>query len=487
MPEGPQYTVCVEKENWKSVNAAIGVVGYAGAVLAIVAALSGVGIVAGLLIAAASAEILRKVAWWMLNGKLICMNNLKRRVFNDPDPDRLCVVGSVLDFEKVGEDKSGFEKIDNDFALNLFLAPFALAEVAVKDHEKFKHEMERSPQGDLIQDPDSKLIKDDPNTPPGPLMRKDNGKPFGKMPADSPTGFTGYQRDLMFSKAFPRPIPANIYRDPHELVKEDPAFAKMGKDAYADVLAGFSGTVIVNGKTLSDEEKKALLNDIGKDPMGNPLVTDNFYQRLDNIYNFDGKKAQALHCEFEGSRIRDVFNILDFAHVDCDGSGFFGFLCDVLNFLISIFLGLPKLIAAAAAWANADDGTLSNSYDAAGGPIHIGDSIVVRGRWCYDSAHLGYNEIHAVRTVHRCLPFTGSEAGFPAYREAWCSELSKVPPDPPSTRDPNQPPTGAPPPMTGDQQQTYDGQRHDENRWVYHPAIDGCVRLPHDDLPPPIR
>src|SRR5262249_21189577 len=156
-----------------------------------------------------------------LNSKLICLKNVKRRVFDDPDPDRVCVLGRVLDFEKVGMDKSGFEKIDNDFALNLFLAPFPLQDVATKNYDALKREMERSPQGDLIQDPNAALPgPGDPNPGPGPLMRKDNpSQPFGPMPV----GFTGYQRGLMFSTFFLRPVPTNVYRDPHELVKQDPA------------------------------------------------------------------------------------------------------------------------------------------------------------------------------------------------------------------------------------------------------------------------
>ena len=89
--------------------------------------------VAGLVLAfAAGAEIMRKVAGWQLNGKLICLQNVQRRAFNDPDPDRVCVLGTVLDFEKVGEDKSGFENIDNDSGLNLFIAPFPISDIALR-------------------------------------------------------------------------------------------------------------------------------------------------------------------------------------------------------------------------------------------------------------------------------------------------------------------------------------------------------------------
>src|SRR5205823_1481318 len=95
----------------------------------------------------------------------------------------------------------------------------------------------------------------------------------------------------------------------------------------------------------------AFLNGVAKDPLASGPVSGKFYKAVEAAFQFREKEAQALHCEFEGSRIRDVFNVLDFAHVQCDTSGFWGFLCDALNLLISLFLGIPKLIAAAAAWA----------------------------------------------------------------------------------------------------------------------------------------
>ena len=253
---------------------------------------------------------------------------------------------------------------------------------------------------------------------------------------------------------------------------------QLADDAHADFKAKYQGTVIQNGQPLSQGIKDAILADAAKDPLGYEEVSGAFYAAVEKAFHFEERKAQALHCEFEGSRIRDVYDVLDFAHVHCDTSGFGGFLCDVLNFLISLFLGLPKLIAAAAAWALAKDGNLSHAYDGAGGEIKWGDPIVVRGRWVYDSAHDGYNEFHAVRTVQKTL--------LPQDRDLWCSQLANVPPNRPGA-DPASPPAGtpgAPPPMTPGQQQTYDAQNRDENRWVYHPFIDGCEPAPIDQPSP---
>jgi hypothetical protein len=38
--------------------------------------------------------------------------------------------------------------------------------------------------------------------------------------------------------------------------------------------------------------------------------------------------------------------------------------------------------------------------------------------------------------------------------------------------------------MTDAQRATKDAQNRDENRWVYHPVIDGCIPQTHPDPPP---
>ncbi len=472
MSEGPQYTSCVEKDDFVTVESYVGVANVLGAVAALLFVLAGFPAAGAIFALAAGAEILRKVAEWLLMHKLICLKNVKRRVFDDPDPDRICVLGAVLDFERVGEDKSGFEKIDNDFALNLLLAPTPLADIAAKDFDSVRHAIEISAQGDLIQDP---AVTDpnpaDPNALPKPLLRKDNGQPFGAMPK----GFTGYKRGLMSSAGFPRLIPANVYRDPRGLVLVDAKFAQIAADAQAQfVLELQNNPVGADGKPLPAAAVSQLLADTAADPLAQPRVAELFYQQVEAAFAFVQKFAPSLHCEFEGARIRDVYNVLDFAHVKCDSDGFWGFACDVLNFVISLFLGLPKLIAAIAAWALAKDGKLSDAYDGQGGDIQFGESIVLRGRWAYDGGHDGYNEIHAVRTVQKTFwPGPADEAGFKAFHDQWCAELAKVPPPDPATHT-------ASSPLTPQQQTTRDAQARPENRWVLHPAIDGCAPMPND-------
>jgi len=473
MSEGPQYTNCTDKADWKDAfPAAVGGADIAGAVAAILAILAGILIPgAGVLLAAgvvlafaAIAEIIRKVAGWTLNTKLICLKNVQRRVFTDPDPDRICVLGTVLDFEKVGEDKSGFETIDNDFGVNLFIAPIPQTDIANPDFDRLRRRMESSQQGDLIQNPDAKPVIGDVEPGPGPLMRKDDPtQPFGAMPAPpAPPGFVGYKRAMMVSGTFPRPIPFNVFFDPRAMATVDPLFKSIFDDVYAAYVASHPGTA---------------------DPSTEPALAAAFLEKVQAQFNFTQRYAPAFHCEFEGSRIRDVYDALDFAHVECDTSGFWGFACDVLNFIISIFLGLPKLIAAAAAWANADDGNLSDAYDGAQGVIKLGDSLLVRGRWVYDSAHSGYNEVHAVRTVQKTPLAPEDPTKFFAFREEWCNQMKVVPPTPPPPRDPDNTPPDPDSnlPFTKPQRDTYDAQQRPENQWIYHPAIDGCVPPPPRD------
>ena len=490
MSEGPQYTSCVDKADWTKGGAALaGSANIVAVIAGIVAAIAGFAALAAALLLAATVEILRNVAGWMLNGKLVCLKNVKRRVFADPDPDRICVLGTVLDFEKVGEDKWGPENIDNDFGLNLFIAPFAQADVAVIDPAILRRRMERDAQGDLIQDPAAAPpTPGDPEPGPGPLMRKDDPtQPFGPLPV----GFNGYQRGLMFSAKFPRPVPKNVFLDPHELAAFDPVFAQLGDEAYAAVSVLLQGNIDLNGQPVTDEQRAKLLSDLDADPLGNPQVAQEFYKSVAAAYGFVGVDAQALHCEFEGSRIRDVYDVLDWGHVHCDTSGFWGFLCGLLNLLISVLLAIPKLIAVAAAWASAKGGDLNDAYATPNDPINTGDSIVVRGRWVYDSAHSGYNEIHAVRTVQKTQPAPTAPADFVLFHDTWCSELAKVPPGPPTPRGRagrDDPPD---PPMTPFQKPTHDAQGRPENQWVVHPALDGCIPAAVQDIPgvagPPLR
>lgn len=88
----------------------------------------------------------------------------------------------------------------------------------------------------------------------------------------------------MISASFPRPIPSNVYRDPHELVKVDPKFKQMGDDAYAAFVVLCQGEVIENGQVLSKDIKNTILAEAAKDPLAYAQVSARFYQAVETVF-----------------------------------------------------------------------------------------------------------------------------------------------------------------------------------------------------------
>ena len=112
-----QYYHCVTKDNFTGLTStiALGILTGALTIIAIVAAviggaaIPGLGVVAGVLFVAAIFELCD----YLHGGKLICLG------------DNSCVIGRIMEFIPVGSDKSGFEKIDDDFTFNILLSPHA--------------------------------------------------------------------------------------------------------------------------------------------------------------------------------------------------------------------------------------------------------------------------------------------------------------------------------------------------------------------------
>ena len=292
-------------------------------------------------------------------------------------------------------------------------------------------------------------------------MRKDDpSQPFGPLPV----GFNGYQRGLMFSAKFPRPVPKNVYTDPHELAAFDPAFTQLADEAHATVWTELQAVVVVNGAPLSDAERAKMLADLDADPLGNAQVSQEFYKAVPSGLRVSwGWTPRRCTASSRGPASATCTTCSTGATSTARRAGFLGFVCGLLNLIISVALAIPKLIAVAAAWALAKGGDLNDAYATPNDPINTGDSVVIRGRWVYDSAHSGYNEIHAVRTVQKTQPAPTDEPGFIAFHDTWCRELAKVPPAPPTNRGRagrDDPPD---PPMTPFQKPTHDAQGRPEN------------------------
>jgi hypothetical protein len=131
---GPQYTNCVAPKD------------FSGKPTWAVAILTGAGLTSFLAAAnpallwvgsALVLQALRLVLDWMLNGKLICLYRNNPGCEGGDHGSQVCALGEVGDIEDVGEDKNPIEDIDNDYAVNLILAPFDHSTFAMNSENSF--------------------------------------------------------------------------------------------------------------------------------------------------------------------------------------------------------------------------------------------------------------------------------------------------------------------------------------------------------------
>ena len=412
MSEGPQHTSCVEAADFQPLSTALIVTLVALIAVGGISALFTAGI--GAIIAIGSlVQLLRYALDFMLNGKLICLHRHAAHCNCGDNGTTVCAIGEVADTEGVGEDKNPFEDIDNDYSMNLLLAPFDLRALA------------------QLQDAQKALAAvTDPAHPQGDLQAVQPGMPKHD---DGNNKFVGYFRTMVYQQK------DNKYYSWTELVGRDYGwtgiFGPEQQSAYADYLV-----------------KNAWL-----DPIKASIPT--------------------LHCEFEGSRIKDMLAALEafsFGGSWCKKNFLFRALCVVLQTIFAPF----ALLAVAIAWAAAADGDDADAL-VGGGHVSPKDWVVARGRWVYDGGHEGWNEMHATRTVQKVdrNDVPADRAAFAAYLNRWCVRLSEVPHVVvPGVR-----------PLTPEQQAVADNQGSPEHQWAAHPEIDGCEpgRRDHDDPPPP--
>ncbi|MDP9316913.1 MAG: hypothetical protein M3R24_39670 [Chloroflexota bacterium] len=195
-----------------------------------------------------------------------------------------------------------------------------------------------------------------------------------------------------------------------------------------------------------------------------------------------------LHCECEGSRIRDLLDMvrgfgslgLDALGVDVCGFKPLGIavgkvLCAIVATLLSPFLIVGLIVA----WNNAHDGDKGDPLVAGeeGGSLGTGDFVIITGRWSYDSGHSGWNELHPVKRIQKIRdpflpdPKTAQPINPREFVSRWCALVMEVPP--PDRNGPGQRPTN----LTAEQQQLWDNQRQPQHRWILHPQIDSCLDL----------
>jgi hypothetical protein len=417
MSEGPQYTSCVEPADFEylstAVLATLGILVAAGGIAALLS--GGIG---ALIAIPALVQLLRYVLNFMVHGKLIC---LRRAPSGDcrcsHDGGTVCAIGEVADTENVGEDKNEIQDIDNDYSLNLVLAPFNMSEFAFSNKIKGL-----SPAGevrDLDQHEVNHLKVVTENLFQGDLIscQKDMPTPKGEDDAKFPN-FHGYFSTMVMDTNNKQ------YTSWKEIVGRD----------YGSVL--------------------------DTTPNENEIWTDYLIKNGGQVKKF---KVPVLHCEFEGAAAADMLAVIEafsFGGKWCKKNPLFGFFCVVLQTIMS-----PVILAAVmAAWATAKDGSTDDAIQG-GGTITNKDRVIVRGRWVFDGAHGGYNEIHATRAVQKIYNVPNDNIGFGKFHKDWCDRMSEIPRvvSPGVTL------------QSPEAQKTQENQQEPENQWTLHPELDGCV------------
>jgi hypothetical protein len=364
---GPQYTSCVAPKDFSKVpELAVAILVGAGLVSFLAAVANPLLLWVG---SAIILQALRIVLDWMLNGKLICLHRNHPNCDCGDSGSTVCAIGVVGDIEEVGEDKNPIEDVDNDYAINMMLAPATHAEFA-KNHEN---------AFDFINN----YTNDTISAAAKQNLTLAHGGPQGDLLSAQPDmpGFVGYFRTFVF----------------HTVTKEFFAWNELFGHNFGS--AGPSGV---------------------KDAWADHLVKHAWKQPV--IYSLP-----MLHCEFEGTRIKDTLDAIEafsFGGSWCKKNFLFRFFCIVLQSILAPI----ALLAVIAAWASADDGTQADALaDPAAGEVRPKDAIIVKGRWAYDGGHDGYNEIHAVRILQKVAWVPTTKAEFEAFQKRWCEKLGEVP------------------------------------------------------------
>jgi hypothetical protein len=418
---------------------------------------------------------------YLLGGKLVCLAG---------GGDE-CAIGVVVGLEAVGAGKSGIEALDNDFSFNILLAPFQ-----VQDFASY------GPPG-----PGSNIV--DPHEVRDDAVR--NG-PLGWLMVDSPN-----------PRRLPAPVDQTGAPGPPFKKKQSQKSATWPVDGYG-VLWKLVASSLINDNREGDNLHK-LWDTPDGDEWTPPPSSDQWVA------------LPVLHCECEGSRIFFVCQamkpFLELLQGKLPGgvpspgeachavakwlpwpfNKLVNAVCSIVEDLIAIPIAIALAPAMAAAFATAWEAAQAFDDLFVTGPvakqIHVGDVVIVKGRWDWDAGHSGHTELHPVKSIQKLMTAAGQlppeirpvqdptskppvpdydphrvggipdalKADINAVHERWCRLVSEAPPPP----DPRQPGGLSAPQLaslTPEQLAVWASQNRPENSWTVHPLVDGCAPKP---------
>jgi hypothetical protein len=422
---GPQYTSCVQAKDFTPLNEYVvwTLVGFG-----VVFLVGGIFFPPLLLATAAIiVEDLYYVLDWMLNQKLICLYRLPENCSS------ICAIGEVGDFEIVGEDKNAVEKVDNDYCINLILAPINLEmhnEFAknADNYDKNYSIAKASIQGDLI------------TAQPG-MPTDDDGNPK----------YGGYARDFVMLWT------SREYENWHDIV-------------------GHSGDAEEQNKNWT----KFLLE--------NAWLNPRKYMVPVLHCEFEGARIEL---------VLDAIDNFTFGGKWCKKNWFFKLICHIIRCILAPFILPRIANAWANAPGGSQSDALADPASGEVKPkdmvVMRGRWVYDGGHSGYNEMHavwvlqkidnlptVGVDTIKA-KLAHDTDPNKNPDlsqnqkneiAIFEDFRERWCKRLAEVPPK----VNPGMPIIEPPQlPLTSEQEMVLASQQRPENQWNFHPALDGCV------------
>lgn len=195
----------------------------------------------------------------------------------------------------------------------------------------------------------------------------------------------------------------------------------------------------------------------------NDIIGDRYYV---------SKHRKHLHCEFEGSGVRNLLASLSVLLATLIlalvvGPAFYW----IFVFLAIFFAGFTFMIFD----TPLNPGEFDDVDPGLTGNLDIGVIVVIKGDWIYDSFHEGHNELHPVKACQ----IIGKMVNIESYME-W--EWPATDPDSPdlSTDESTQAAIDLWCNALKAADDAENGGSHDkpENHWTIHPLIDGCKVSP---------